>query len=53
MAWPSAQRIGRYFCQGTTRGDGVKGDDITANMRTIRNLPLHLYGSVPRAYHTR
>ncbi len=35
------------FVQGATRGDGVKGDDITANMRTIRNLPLHLYGDVP------
>lgn len=32
------------FVQGVTRGDGKKGDDITANMRTISNLPLRLYG---------
>lgn len=27
---------------GSTRGDGVRGDDITANLRTIRSLPLSL-----------
>lgn len=30
------------FVQASTRGDGKKGDDITANMRTIRSLPLEL-----------
>jgi DNA ligase (NAD+) len=28
--------------RGATRGDGVTGDDITANLRTIRTLPLRL-----------
>jgi DNA ligase (NAD+) len=28
--------------QGATRGDGVQGDDITNNLRTVRSLPLRL-----------
>ena len=27
---------------GATRGDGERGDDVTANLRTIRSLPLHV-----------
>ncbi|WP_020493979.1 NAD-dependent DNA ligase LigA [Verrucomicrobium sp. 3C] len=30
------------FVQGATRGDGETGDEITANLRTIRALPLRL-----------
>jgi DNA ligase (NAD+) len=30
--------------RGVTRGDGVRGDDITANVRTIRTLPLRVGG---------
>ena len=28
------------FVLGTTRGDGVSGDDVSANLRTIRSIPL-------------
>lgn len=32
------------FVRAVTRGDGKKGDDVTANVKTIRSLPLQLYG---------
>jgi DNA ligase (NAD+) len=32
--------------RGATRGDGVRGDDVTVNVRTIRNLPLKLHEPV-------
>ena len=31
--------------QAATRGDGQTGEDITANVRTIRNVPLKLHGT--------
>lgn len=32
------------FTRGATRGDGQQGDDITANLRTVRGVPLRLMG---------
>jgi DNA ligase (NAD+) len=33
------------LAQAVTRGDGKQGDDVTANVRTIRNIPLILRGN--------
>ena len=40
--------------QAVTRGDGTRGDDVTANVRTIRSIPLKLMGSgYPDAFEIR
>src|SRR5207253_1134372 len=37
-----------------TRGDGRRGDDITANVRTIKNVPLRLHdGAIPAVMEVR
>ena len=33
------------FVQAVTRGDGVRGDDVTANVKTIRSIPFRLQGA--------
>ncbi len=33
------------FLRGGTRGDGTEGEDVTANLRTLRDLPLRLDGA--------
>lgn len=37
--------INGQLTQAVTRGDGVQGDDVTANVRTIRSIPLRLHGA--------
>src|SRR5688572_5008362 len=32
------------FVRGATRGDGTRGEDVTANVRTVRAIPLSLAG---------
>ncbi|MEZ4738146.1 MAG: NAD-dependent DNA ligase LigA [Flavobacteriales bacterium] len=39
--------------RGVTRGDGEKGDDITANVRTVRAIPLKLRGDFPKRIEAR
>ncbi|MBB6460587.1 NAD-dependent DNA ligase LigA [Flammeovirga kamogawensis] len=39
--------------QAVTRGDGVQGDDVTVNARTIRSLPLQLVGDYPERFEVR
>ncbi|MEX1240823.1 MAG: NAD-dependent DNA ligase LigA [Cyclobacteriaceae bacterium] len=40
--------------KGVTRGDGVRGDDVTNNIKTIRSVPLVLKGKdIPRSFEVR
>ena len=36
-----------------TRGDGTKGDDVTSNIKTIKNIPLILNGTHPEKFEIR
>ena len=39
--------------RAVTRGDGEKGDDVTANVKTIRSIPLRLQGDFPKIFEIR
>jgi len=41
------------FVRAATRGDGTTGEDVTANVRTVRSLPLHLQGKAPPLFEAR
>lgn len=39
--------------QAVTRGDGMQGDDVTTNVKTIRSIPLRLRGNYPESFEIR
>ena len=39
--------------QAVTRGDGTEGEDVTANVKTIRTIPLILFGDYPKDFEIR
>jgi DNA ligase (NAD+) len=41
------------FVLGATRGDGTEGEDITANLRTLNDIPLRLAGKPPQVLEVR
>jgi DNA ligase (NAD+) len=49
----SLRYVNGVFERGLTRGDGAVGDDVTANLRTVRDIPLRLLGSPPRELEVR
>lgn len=43
----SLEYVNGVFTRGSTRGDGIVGEDITANLRTVKSIPLHLKTDLP------
>lgn len=41
------------FVQAVTRGDGVQGEDVSLNVKTIKNIPLRLKGDYPAKFEIR
>ena len=49
----SLQYENGVLVRAVTRGDGVQGDDVTTNVKTIRTVPLKLHGDFPPFFEMR
>lgn len=47
------QYINGKFHRAVTRGDGIQGEDVSANVKTIRSIPLELTGDFPSDFEIR
>jgi DNA ligase (NAD+) len=46
--------INGFLHQALTRGDGIRGDDVTANVKTIKSIPLRIQGdNIPEEFEIR
>ena len=45
--------INGQLATGATRGDGMRGEDITQNLRTVRSIPLSIPGEAPVRFEVR
>lgn len=43
----SLEYVNGEFVRGSTRGDGRVGEDVTANLRTVRSIPLKINTTLP------
>ncbi len=45
--------VNGILIRAVTRGDGIQGDDVTTNVKTIKSIPLKLKGNFPREFEIR